>query len=189
MLHIVTPLYRYNILSKVYSSIPKGDDITWHIARSSRRDAPTDFDFIKEDKRIKYYELDCLDSDTTAKRNACFAEIKDGYFCLVDDDTEFHPGMYEAYKKCLLSNFIGIMTGDQLWSDGRLRIKAGRPIIGKIDSGNALAHSSCLSECKWPDKTKITCCWDYFFWKSVYDFYKEYKTTDSVISIYNSIRQ
>ena len=188
MLHIVTPLYRYDLLSKVYDSIPKEDDITWHIARTSRRDAENFLDFIKSDSRIKYYELDCSDSDTTTKRNACFAEIKDGYFCLIDDDTEFHPGMYEAYRKCLESNFVGMIIGEQLWIDGRTRLKAGPPTIARVDAGNVLAHSSCLSECRWPLKTEGSCCWDYLFWNDVHNFYGEYKTIDSVISIYNSIK-
>ncbi len=189
MLHIITPLYRYDLLQKVYASIPKGDNITWHISRTSRRDPENFLDFIKDDERIRYYELDCLDSDTTSKRNACFEEIKDGYFCLLDDDTEFLPGMYEEYKKCLSSNFIGMMIGYQLWIDGRTRLKANLPQSGEIDAGNVLAHSSCLSECRWPEKTEIKCCWDYFFWKSVYDFYdNKYSTTDRIISIYNSLR-
>jgi hypothetical protein len=188
MLHIVTPLYRYNLLHKVYESIPKGNDITWHIARSSRRDPGEFLDFIKSDKRIRYYELDCLDTDTTTKRNACFAQIKDGYFCFIDDDTEFHPGMYDAYRKCLESNFVGIMIGEQLSINGGTRLKAGPPAIARIDTGNALAHSSCLSECKWPEKTEIRCCWDYYFWKDVHDFYKNYETIDLVISVYNSLK-
>jgi len=188
MLHIVTPLYRYNLLHKVYASIPDGDDITWHIARTSRRDAENFLDFIRNDDRIKYYELDCSDSDTTTKRNACFAEIKNGYFCLIDDDTEFHPGMYETYKKCLESNFVGMMIGEQLWIDGRTRLKAGPPTIARVDAGNVLAHNSCLSECKWPVKTEGSCCWDYLFWNDVHNFYGGYKTIDSTISIYNSIK-
>ena len=189
MLHIVTPLYRYETLHMVYASIPKNEDITWHIARTSRRDPGEFLDFIKSDKRIRYYELDCPDTDTTTKRNTCFAEIKDGYFCFIDDDTEFHPGMYEIYRKCLESNFVGMMIGGQLWIDGRTRLKGGPPIIGKIDAGNVLAHNSCLSECKWPVKIDGSCCWDYYFWKDVHDFYKNYETIDLVISVYNSLKQ
>ena len=188
MLHIVTPLYRYETLHMVYDSIPKNEDITWHIARSSRRSPGESLDFIKSDKRIRYYELDCPDTDTTTKRNTCFAEINDGYFCFIDDDTEFHPGMYEAYKKCLSSNFEGIMVGKQLWPDGRTRLEGNCIKIGNIDTGNALAHTSCLTECKWPEKTEIKCCWDYFFWHDVHNYYKDFKTIDSVISVYNSIK-
>jgi hypothetical protein len=188
MLHIVTPLYRYDLLQKVYASIPVNDDITWHISRSSRREGLIGCEFINTDKRIRYYELDCLDTNTTAKRNTCFSEIKSGYFCLLDDDTQFHPGMYETYQKCLSSNFEGMMIGKQLWPDGRIRLEANRPQIGKVDAGNVLSHSSCLTECKWPEKSEKSCCWDYFFWKDVYDFYKDYKTTDSIISVYNSIK-
>jgi len=188
MLHIVTPLYRYETLHMVYASIPKNEDITWHIARSSRRDPGESLDFIKSDKRIRYYELDCPDTDTATKRNTCFAEISDGYFCFIDDDTEFHPAMYSTYIECSSSNFIGMMTGNQLSKSGVIRVKAGPPRHGGIDTGNVLAHHSCLRECKWPEKIPGALPSDCLFWKDVHSFYKEYKTTDLVISVYNSLK-
>ena len=57
MLHIVTPLYRYELLEKVYRSIPKHADIVWHIAKTSRREQLTN-SFITEDSRIRLYEID-----------------------------------------------------------------------------------------------------------------------------------
>ena len=36
-LHIITPLYRFNLLEQVYNSIPMNDDIIWHISKSNKR--------------------------------------------------------------------------------------------------------------------------------------------------------
>ena len=85
-----------------YSSIFKNDDITWHISKTSRNPDP-DYEFIKSDKMIKLYNVDCDDTDTTAKRNAVLEKIKDGYFCFLDDDTVFHENMYIKYLRRMMS--------------------------------------------------------------------------------------
>ena len=67
MLHIITPLYRFDLLENVYNSILGNNDITWHISKSSKREE-LDYNFLKKDKRIKIYNVDCEDSDTTKKQ-------------------------------------------------------------------------------------------------------------------------
>ena len=99
MLHIITPLYRFENLEQIYNSILINDDITWHISKSNRREELNN-DFIKTDKRIKIYNCDCEDTDTTIKRNEVLSEIKSGYFCFLDDDTILHENMYIKYKEC-----------------------------------------------------------------------------------------
>ena len=89
MLHIITPLYRFNLLEQIYNSILMNDDIIWHISKSNKREE-LDYDFLKKDKRIKLYNIDCDDNEIYKKRNVVFDNIKDGYFCFLDDDTIFH---------------------------------------------------------------------------------------------------
>ena len=67
-LHIITPLYRFNLLEQVYNSILMNDDITWHISKSNKREE-LDYDFLKKDKRIRLYNVDCEDTDTIVYRN------------------------------------------------------------------------------------------------------------------------
>ena len=83
MLHIITPLYRFENLEQIYNSILINDDITWHISKSNRREELNN-DFIKTDKRIKIYNCDCEDTDTTIKRN----------------EVILHENMYIKYKEC-----------------------------------------------------------------------------------------
>jgi len=88
MLHIITPLWRFENLEDVYNSILMNEDITWHIGKSNKREE-LNHDFIKKDKRIKVYEVDCEDTQGFKKRNAALNQINSGYFCFLDDDTIF----------------------------------------------------------------------------------------------------
>ena len=182
MLHIITRAYRFDMLQNIYSSLPKVEDIRWHICKSKHREE-IEYDFLKE-PFISVYSIDCLDSDRTAKTNHCFDQINDGYFCLVDDDTIFHEHMYRVYKLCAKRNFIGMIIGEQLNADGTLRLKAQRPVQGGIDTGQCLAHSSVLKEVKWPGtKTLLR---DFIFWHNAYNhFNKNCICADRPISWYN----
>lgn len=185
MLHIVTPLYRFENLEKLYNSIFMDEDITWHISKSNKRE-DIDFDFIKNDKRIILYDLDINDDEIGKKRGEALKNIKDGYFCLLDDDTIFHENMYFKYRECLENKFKGMIVGEQINWDGKVRLIASPPKKGRIDTGNVLSHSSCLETCEWP--TIPWTCNDYLFWESVYEYYgKKCGIWNQPISYYNRI--
>ena len=188
MLHIITPLYLIEYLEKVYFSINADSDITWHISKTKKLELP-DFSFLKTDKRIKIYEIDCDESETYKKRNAILENIKDGYFCFLDDDTTFHENMYIKYRQSQEQNLVGMLIGNQLFPDGKVRLLASKPQHMKIDTGNVLCHHSALSEVRWPssheDKVNNK---DFIFWNNVYNFFGEkcYLTNDP-ISNYNKL--
>lgn len=187
-LHIITALYRFENLEKIHNSIYMNDDIVWHISKSNEREDLTN-DFIKTDKRVNVYNVDCKDSDTTSKRNTVLETIKDGYFCFLDDDTIFHENMYIKYRECVENSFVGILVGEQLDWDGKLRLIAHFPKYCRIDTGNVLAHHSCLETCRWPDThiPKVNEK-DSIFWESVYEYYgKKCAIWNQPISYYNQI--
>lgn len=188
MLHIITPLYRFNFLNDLYDSILLNDDITWHISKSSKRE-DLNCDFIYNDKRIILYNIECDDTNTTIKRNTILEKINSGYFCFLDDDTIFHENMYIKYKECEEENFIGMMVGEQLDYDNKIRLIASKPIFRHIDTGNVLSHYSCLSECRWPEShTPKVNQKDFLFWNSVYEFYgKKCAIWNQPISYYNKL--
>jgi len=188
MLHIITPLYRFENIESVYNSILMNDDITWHISKSNKRE-DLNYNLIKEDKRIKIYNIDCPDTSTTIKRNTVLEKIKDGYFCFLDDDTIFHENMYIKYKECEEQNFIGMLVGEQLNPLDEKRLIASPPKFKFIDTGNVLSHTSCLKECRWPE-THIEGVnqKDFLFWDSVYNFYdKKCAIWNQTISYYNKL--
>jgi glycosyltransferase involved in cell wall biosynthesis len=164
------------------------DDITWHISKSNLREELT-YDFIKSDKRIKVYNCNCDDTNTTIKRNTALEKIKNGYFCFLDDDTIFHENMYIKYLECVEHNFRGMLIGEQLDYDNKIRLIASKPIFRHIDTGNVLSHYSCLSECRWPEShmPKVNQK-DFLFWNSVYEFYeKKCAIWNQPISYYNKL--
>jgi hypothetical protein len=188
MLHIITPLYRYENLPKTYNSIFKSDEITWHISKTSRRPDP-DYDFIKNDKMIKLYNVDCDDWDTTTKRNVVLEKIKDGYFCFIDDDTILHENMFIKYLECKEKNFIGMIVGEQINSNDVLRLIASPPKFEKIDTGNVISHHKCLEICRWPSYYQPGINQkDFLFWESVYNYFgNKCGISNKPISYYNKL--
>lgn len=182
MLHIITPLYRYHLLQKVYESIPKNDDIIWHIAKSSQREK-LEYDFIHTDSRIKLYELNCPDTDTVTKRNVIFDNIKDGFFYCLDDDTLFLEELYRVYKEYHNVGFKGMIVGQSnVIKDIKL---SANPKESWIDTGMVLCHFRVLRKEKW-EWTEIAGR-DCYFWSRCYLFFGKENTIflDKVISNYN----
>ncbi len=188
MLHIITPLYRFHLLEKVYQTIPKQKDITWHIAKSTHREKlfSTIFD---SDPRIQLYEIDCHDADLVTKRNVVFEKIQDGYFCLLDDDTIFLEELYLVYQEYSTANFIGMIIGDQktlLGSTGILKASypTNKPETTLIDAGMVICHHTVLRSVKWALSSTFR---DREFWFGCYNYFGREATTlvNRTISVYN----
>lgn len=186
MLHIQTILYRYENLDKVYESIPKHEDITWHISKVKSRKTPESK--IWEDKRVILYDINCKDNDFIVKRNTSFNKIKGGWFCLLDDDNTFHNHMYEVYQKYKDTDFKGMIIGQQNDSNNKLRLDANYPSPGYIDSGNVLCHTIALETIKW--SRGLSGPRDFTFWDNCFKLFKRQNTIilKEVISNYNTLR-
>ena len=187
MLHIITPLFRFELLEKVYVTIPRHSDITWHIAKSTHREE-LKADFIGSDRRIRLYEIDCLDDDLVTKRNVVFDEIQDGYFCLLDDDTIFIEELYNVYKEFSSENFVGMVIGNQQTLAGSPILKASYPTdipeTTLIDAGMVICHHSALRSVKWALSTTFR---DRDFWSRCYGYFgsDSVRLVDKTISVYN----
>jgi hypothetical protein len=93
------------------------------------------------------------------------------------------------YLECVEHNFRGMLVGEQIDKDGKLRIIASKPIFCHIDTGNVISHHKCLENCVWP-KTNIKGVnqKDFLFWDSVYNYYnKKCAIWNQTISIYNKL--
>jgi len=188
-LHICTISCRNDFLDLIYHSIPKNDDIIWHIARSVNN--PILNNIIKKDSRVIIHNLTCEDNDTSFKMSYIFDQIihadSDSYFCILDDDSIFHEGMYLLYTKYKNEKFIVI--GSQEDKKGNMRLQGTLPYECAIDSGNVLCHSSVLKKVKWPSKhwdDKIHV--DFEFWNNCFKYFglKNTDITNKVISVYNA---
>ena len=72
VLHIITALYRFEYLEKIYDSINVNDDLIWHISKSNKREDLTN-DFIKTetDGRVRITKVEFMENN---KNSATYAE-------------------------------------------------------------------------------------------------------------------
>jgi hypothetical protein len=185
MLHLVTPLYRFQNVEKIYESITNYPDIVWHMGKSAHRPYKPPF----EDGRVKVYDVNCADSDPVAKRNFALSKVNDGYFHLLDDDTLFHPNMYKLYKQMEELDYKGMVIGKQVEKDKKLRLKElPHPVYCYIDAGNVLCHHSAIEYILTNPDKKAHLAPDYNLWEKAYSFFNEAKMTEEVISTYNALK-
>jgi len=190
-LHILTISSRDEFLEQIYNSIPSNADIKWHICRGG--DKFTDISHkLRADYRVKVYHIDCPDTDTAAKMQYLFNTIvetdNNSYFCILDDDTQFHPGMYKLFQHYKTLPGELMIIGKQRDKHGVVRLPATLPYECAIDSGNVLCHSSVLNGIKWAtEHWSETMHVDFEFWNRCYQHFglKRTDIIDRTISIYN----
>jgi hypothetical protein len=182
MLHIVTPLFRYELLDSVYGSIPSHGDIVWHIAKTSRRPR-LDSAFVYRDPRIRLYEIDCRDDDIVTKRNTIFEHITDGYFYLLDDDTRCVEEMYAVYKEYSAARFEGMIVGANNISPARM--PTVDPAWNRLDTGAVICFHSVLAHVQW--QWSPVYARDRYFWSRCFAYLGPEGTVvvDRTISVYN----
>lgn len=185
MLHLVTPLYRFENVGKIYESITNYPDVMWHISKSVSRPYTPPF----EDERVRIYDVNCADTDPVGKRNFALSKVIDGYFHLLDDDTLLHPNMYKLYKQMEELDYKGMVIGKQVEKNKKIRLKElPHPVYCFVDAGNVLCHYSAIQYIlSNPDKN-IHLAPDYNLWEKAYSFFKEAKMTEDVISTYNALK-
>ena len=90
MIHFITPLYRYNNIEIIYSTIKhQVDDFNWHLIEGKNTIGENNFDFLKDDERVKFYKIDTLHPWGHEQRNYFITDIKcnDTDWCyFLDDD-------------------------------------------------------------------------------------------------------
>ena len=184
MLHLVTPLYRFQNVEKVYRSFSQYPDVKWHMGKSKHKD----YTFPHQDDRINVYDVNCADDDPVTKRNFALSKVTEGYFHLLDDDTLFHPNMYKLYKEVEKLNYKGMVIGKQEEKNNVIRLKEiPHPVYCYIDAGNVLCHHSAIDYILTnPDKNKMLAP-DYSLWEKAHSFFRESKMTEDVISTYNML--
>lgn len=191
MLHLITPAYRFNNLSKIWESIAPYPDVMWHIGKSKFREDITNLP--EDDGRIKIYNADIPDRKGQQKRMIALSGVTEGYFCLLDDDTLLHPGMYKAYKDAERIGYEGMFIGRQINKDGKMRLREiGKPVYCQIDAGNVLCHHSLLKGYEWHVPQGDDAAFkhggiDYVFWSGLYKQSKKSQPYANVISVYNQL--
>lgn len=90
MIHFITPLYRYNNLKIIYSTIiHQTSNFNWHLIEGSSSIGCDDLDIIKTDKRVKFYSIQSNFNWGHEQRNFFIKNIvvDDNDWCyFLDDD-------------------------------------------------------------------------------------------------------
>jgi len=185
MLHLVTPLYRFQNVERIYESFSQYPDVKWHMGKSKHKP----YTFPHQDDRVNVYDVDCTDDNAVAKRSFALSKVTEGYFHLLDDDTLLHPNMYKLYKQMEELDYKGMVIGKQVEKNNKLRLKEQpHPVYCFIDAGNVLCHHSAVQYIlTTPDKNRNLAP-DYNLWEKAYSFFKESKMTEDVISTYNLLK-
>jgi hypothetical protein len=103
MIHFITPLYRYNNIPIVYSTIKHQlEDFQWHLIEGSKKIGDTNISFLFDDKRIKYYKIETQFAWGHEQRNYFITDIKadnEDWCYFLDDDNIVTPDLVEVYNE------------------------------------------------------------------------------------------
>jgi hypothetical protein len=103
MIHFVTPLYRYNNIKIIYSTIINQlNDFTLHLIEGSNKIGEESLDFLKDDTRVKFYKIDTNYIWGHEQRNYFITNIKcdDNDWCyFLDDDNVITWDLVKTYNE------------------------------------------------------------------------------------------
>lgn len=137
MIHFITPLYRYNNIKIIYSTIKNQiDDFNWHLIEGSNKIGEESLDFIKSDKRVKFYKIETHHVWGHEQRNYFISNIKseDNDWCyFLDDDNIITWDLIKTYNEekntdvdfVLFSQKAGLTEKIRLYGDGEHRLDLG----------------------------------------------------------------
>ena len=103
MIHFITPLYRYNNIRIIYSTIKNQvTDFNWHLIEGSNKIGEESLDFLKSDERVKFYKIETLHVWGHEQRNFFITNIKceDNDWCyFLDDDNVVTWDLIRTYNE------------------------------------------------------------------------------------------
>jgi hypothetical protein len=154
MIHFITPLYRYNNIKIIYSSIiHQISDFNWHLIEGSETIGEENINTILEDSRVKYYKIETNYTWGHEQRNFFISNIvcEDNDWCFfLDDDTTVTSDLIDVFLNqkdgghdiFLLSQKSGLTEIVRCWGlPGRLK-------LGYCDIGSFLIKYSVLKNTK-----------------------------------------
>jgi hypothetical protein len=185
-LHIITLLYRFENFQRLKSSIPKKENITWHLVISSQRVIPIYLEKLNC-SNIKVHKVQCEDSDFVTKRNHIFSQINHGYFFMLDDDTIFLKKCYTEFKILVKEDFKGMLVAFQkdFFKIRKPKLPYSNPKTNGLDTGSVICHHSVLKHIKWEWTNNLHR--DYNFWANCSKYFgiEKIKSSQSIISYWN----
>ena len=144
MIHFITPLYRYNNIKIIYSTIKNQvDDFNWHLIEGSNKIGEDSLDFLKYDDRVKFYKIDTEYIFGHEQRNYFIKNIQvdDNDWCyFLDDDNVITWDLISTYNEEKNSNVDLVLFSQKagLTEKTRLYGKEECLNLGNFDIGSPL---------------------------------------------------
>jgi len=103
MIHFITPLYRYNNIKIIYSTIINQlNDFTLHLIEGSNQIGEESLDFLKDDSRVKFYKIKTDYIWGHEQRNYFIKNIKcdnNDWCYFLDDDNVVTWDLVKTYNE------------------------------------------------------------------------------------------
>ena len=178
-LNIITPCSRPENLHKIAESIniPR-DNYRWIVVCDL--DRLPNAELVPENCEI-YTHRNAESCVGHSQRNFALDMIEDGHVYMQDDDTLFHPELWENIKD-LDQDFIHF---NQSFPDGNLRLNTSKVAVGHIDSHNFILSRKIIGDSRWEVGNY---CADGAFAELCMQKNPTYISINKVLSIYNSLR-
>lgn len=142
MIHFITPLYRYNNIRIVYSTIINQiEDFNWHLIEGSNKIGEESLDFLKSDDRVKFYKIPTYYTWGHEQRNFFITSIMcdDNDWCyFLDDDNIVTWDIIKTYNEEKNTNidFVLFSQKQGLTEKNRLFAYEDRLKLNSCDIGS-----------------------------------------------------
>lgn len=152
MIHFITPLYRYNNIKIIYSTIiNQVDDFNWHLIEGSNKVGEESLEFLKDNSKIFKYKIETEYIYGHEQRNFFIKNVlcDDNDWCyFLDDDNVITRDLIDVYNEYKDSEHDVILLSQKqgLTEKIRLRGEFGNMKLGKCDIGSFLIKYSVLKE-------------------------------------------
>jgi hypothetical protein len=154
MIQFITPLYRYNNIKIIYSSLKHQiDDFNWHLIEGSNKIGEESLNFLVDDERIKFYKIETKYIWGHEQRNFFIKNIicKDEDWCyFLDDDNIITWDLIKTYNEEKNSNTDLILFSQKkgLTEQNRLLGHKTNLKLGGCDIGSFLIRYRFIKKTK-----------------------------------------
>lgn len=184
-LHIITPCSRPYNLMEVGKSIPLDIPCKWWIIFDmDGENLVLPERFIKETKVETKFK--CLKGGVSGnlQRNYALDKINDGWVYFLDDDNIIHPNFEKAYKSLVLTDYKGMIFGQQLETQKRIP----RPDYIKtcfVDQAQFILKRELIGDLRYIQRYEA----DGIFIETLYKKHsEEILITEEILSYYNKLK-
>jgi hypothetical protein len=149
MLHLITPLYRYNNVETIYSSIiHQVKNFQWHLIEGSEKaSSTTDISKILSDDRVFYYKIKTSYQWGHEQRNYFIKKIpsEESDWCFfLDDDTVLTGDLVNSLLSPNSKNFDVIVFAQKKGMTEQVRLYGNSLELGTADIGSFLVKAKIL---------------------------------------------